>query len=246
MTRHPRHVALLALFAVLAPLACSSGTVGRLVPARLHLVGDPEATRFTTSLGFDVTLDEAELVLGPVYAFAPTDAPIAWRFVSIARAHGGVDPLDGRKVRMELLERVRVDALSREPTIFDTLAEEGTVDELRVGLEAETSLLEGHVARVVGTASREGITHAFEAFVDVGASPNERRVLIPFAAELHEDIAVELALDPRAWLDGVAFDRLGACDPACDFPEGSQAALAAALGVRSPRAYRPYLLGETE
>lgn len=246
MTHHPRHVALLALLAVLAPWACSSGTSGRLVPAQLHLVGDPEATRFTTSLGFEVTLDEAELVLGPVYGFAPADEPIAGRFVSIARAHGGLDPLDGRKVRLELLERVQVDALSPEPLVFDTLAEEGTIDELRVGLEANASLLEGHVARVVGTASREGITRAFEAFVDVGASPSERRVLIPFVAELREGTAVDLALDPRAWLDGVAFDRLGACDTPCDFPEGSQAALAAALGVRSPRAYRPQLLGATE
>ena len=215
-----------ALALTLAAPSCNAGTGGRLVPIELRLVGDPSASRFTTALGFEVTLDEAELVVGPLYAFAPADEPITRRThgaLAVAHAHGGLDPLDGRKVRAE------------------TLAEEGTIDELRVGLEAEPTQLDGHLARVVGTATRDDVTRAFEAFVDVGASPNERRVLVPFAAELTEGSVLELRLDPRAWLDGVAFDRLGACESPCDFPDGSQAATAAALGVRSVRAYAPRL-----
>lgn len=228
-----------ALAFTLASFSCSSGTGGRLVPIEMRFVGDPSASRFTTALGFDITLEEAELVLGPIYAFAPADEPIAFRFVSIAHAHGGLDPLDGRKVRAELLERVRVDALSAEPLVFEAIAEEGVVDELRIGLEPDASLLEGHLARVVGTATRDGVTRAFEAFVDVGSSATERRVLVPFETELREDTSIDLVLDPRVWLDGVAFDRLGPCESRCDFPSGSQAASAAALGVRSARAYTP-------
>ena len=242
-SRFSLHVVVAALALTLAAPSCNAGTGGRLVPIELRLVGDPSATRFTTALGFEIALDEAELVVGPLYAFAPADEPITRRTTlrSIAHAHGGLDPLDGRKVRAELLDRVAVDALSDEPIAFETIAEEGVVDELRVGLEAEPSVLDGHLARVVGAATRDGITRAFEAFVDVGASPNERRVLVPFAAELTERSILELRLDPRAWLDGVAFDRLGACDTPCDFPGGSQAATAAALGVRSVRAYAPRL-----
>jgi hypothetical protein len=232
-----------ALALTLAAPSCNSGTGGRLVPIELRLVGDSSAARFTTTLGFEVALDEAELLVGPLYAFAPADEPIARSHaaLSVAHAHGGLDPLDGRKVRAELLDRVLVDALSDEPIPFETLAEEGAIDELRVGLEAEPSRLDGHLARVVGTATRDGVAHAFEAFVDVGASPNERRVLVPFVADLTEGTVVELRLDPRAWLDGVAFDRLGACETPCDFPDGSQAAASAALGVRSVRAYAPRL-----
>ncbi|MCU0674460.1 MAG: hypothetical protein MUE69_16915 [Myxococcota bacterium] len=228
----------------IAAASCNAGTGGRLVPVELRLVGDPSATRFTSALGFDVVLEEAELVVGPLYAFAPADEPITRRshaLRSIAHAHGGLDPLDGRKVRAELLDRVAVDALADEPVAFETLAEEGAIDELRVGLEAEPSQLDGHLARVVGTATRDGVTYAFEAFVDVGASPNERRVLVPFVAELTEGSLLTLRLDPRAWLDGVAFDRLGACEAPCGFAGGSQAATAAALGVRSVRAYAPRL-----
>jgi hypothetical protein len=228
----------------IAAASCNAGTGGRLMPLELRLVGDPSAGRFTTTLGFEIVLEEAELVVGPLYAFAPADEPIARRshaLVSIAHAHGGLDPLDGRKVRAELLDRVAVDALSAEPLAFETLAEEGAIDELRVGLEAEPGQLDGHLARVVGIATRDGATHAFEAFVDVGASPNERRVLVPFVAELSEGSILELRLDPRAWLDGVAFDRLGACETPCDFPDGSQAATSAALGVRSVRGYAPRL-----
>lgn len=233
-----------ALALTLAAPSCNAGTGGRLVPIELRLVGDPSASRFTTALGFEVTLDEAELVVGPLYAFAPADEPITRRThgaLAVAHAHGGLDPLDGRKVRAEMLDRVVIDALSDETIPFETLAEEGTIDELRVGLEAEPTQLDGHLARVVGTATRDDVTRAFEAFVDVGASPNERRVLVPFAAELTEGSVLELRLDPRAWLDGVAFDRLGACESPCDFPDGSQAATAAALGVRSVRAYAPRL-----
>lgn len=232
-----------ALALTLAAPSCNSGTGGRLVPIELRLVGDPSASRFTTALGFEIALDEAELVVGPLYAFAPADEPIARRnhALSVAHAHGGLDPLDGRKVRAELLERVAVDALTDEPIPFETVAEEGGVDELRVGLEAEPSQLGGHLARVAGTATRDGVTRRFEAFVDVGASPNERRVLVPFVAELTEGSIVELRVDPRAWLDGVAFDRLGACETPCDFADGSQAATAAALGVRSVRGYAPRL-----
>lgn len=231
-----------ALAFTLVSFACTSGTGGRLVPIEMRFTGDPSASTFTTALGFEVTLEEAELVLGPIYAFAPADEPIAFRFVSIAHAHGGLDPLDGRKVRAELLERVRIDALSAEPRVFEAIAEAGVVDELRIGLEPDASLLEGRLARVVGTATRDGVTRAFEAFVDVGSSATERRVLMPFAAELREDTAIELTLDPRAWLDGVAFDRLGSCESRCDFPSGSQAASAAALGIRSARAYGPRLI----
>jgi hypothetical protein len=106
--------------------------------------------------------------------------------------------------------------------------------------------LEGHLAHVAGTAHRDGVTWRFDAFVDVGSLASTRRVLVPFEATLEEGVALELTIDPRAWLDGVAFDRLGECATPCDFPEGSQAAAAAALGIRDVRGYRPRLEGAME
>ncbi|MCA9613238.1 MAG: hypothetical protein H6722_25625 [Sandaracinus sp.] len=235
-----RRVLLTTFLLVLFPLACSSGTGGRLVSIQMRFSGDPSATRFTTSLGYEVTLEEAELVLGPVYAFAPADELVTrrwWR--SVAYAHGGLDPLDGRKVRAELLERVVVDALSDEALVFDAAAEEGAIDELRLGLESEDALLDGHVAHVVGTAVKDGVTSAFDAWIDVGASDTERRALVPFVGELHEASVLNVRVDARVWLDGVAFDRLVDCTTPCEFPTESQPALAAALGVRNAHAYQP-------
>ncbi|MCB9602747.1 MAG: hypothetical protein H6722_11245 [Sandaracinus sp.] len=242
-----RRALLLSFLLPLFPLACSSGTGGRLVSIRMRLSGDASATRFTTSLGYEIALDEAELVLGPIYAFAPADELVThrwWR--SVAYAHGGLDPLDGRKVRAELLERVVVDALSDEALVFDAAAEEGAIDELRLGLESDGAVLDGHVAHVVGTATRDGVTSAFDAWLDVGATDTERRVLVPFVAELHEASVLGVRVDARAWLDGVAFDRLGECATPCPFPTASQPALAAALGVRSARGYQPSIESGTE
>ena len=140
-------------------------------------------------------------------------------------------------MRAELLEKVRVDALSDEPILFEVDAEEGEVDEVRVVLEPTAGELSGHLAHVVGTATRDGETWAFDAFVEVAEVVTDRRAIVPIDGALVEGEELELVVDPRPWLDGVAFDRLGVCESSCAFEAGSQAAQAASLGVRSPHGF---------
>lgn len=223
--------------ALLTALACMSGTGGEIVDIELALGGDT-AESFETSMGWTVTLEEARVALGPVYAFAPRDEPIAQlRLLPVARAHGGFDPLDGRKVRTELLEQTIVDALDPSLVAMTLPAESGPVTELRVVLlpaaAGDVAPLQSHQALMRGVARRDDTEVEFEGAIDL---PEDQREVgnIDAVGTVAAGARLELRVDAAHWVDGIDFSRLA---PSGEINEGSQAYGAWRVGLRSPSAF---------
>ncbi len=232
------------LFALALPFlptpGCGAGTGAPIVDASFAIGGSDAARSFATSAGWQVELTEARIVLGPIYALAPRDeVPMALRLwpTSVARAHGGFDALDGRIVRMEVLDQFLVDALAPEPQIIATLAEEGRATELSVGIlppvDRHVEATRGFDVWVEGTA-RQGETEVpFSGGLDLGDDPMARRVQnIDLDASLAEGGTLQLLVDARVWLDGVDFDRVDG-----EFALDGQAHAALRVGARRPTAF---------
>lgn len=257
----------LLLFALALPFAptpgCTAGTGQPIVDAEIGFGGTDAARTFVTERGWQVTLDEARVVLGPVHALAPRDevasrtsaldAALAWLPTSSrARAHGGLGVLDGRTVRLEYLDQIVVDALDPALQVFPTLAEVGPSDQLFVGLEPpidrHVDATRGFHAYVRGAAHPVGDEAAvvrFEGGLSLGESESERRVsTVAFAAEFDPGCRLELRSDPRAWLDGVDFAQVGAAgDSVHELRVDGQAHAAWRVGARRPEAFAATYVG---
>ena len=232
-----KHICALASFTLFVmAFACSAGTGGRAINIEIALAGTDEPS-FVNTLGWSVELSEASVTLGPVYVFAPANAPTASLLpsmaafgVSRARAHGGLDPLDGRAVRGELVEQVLIDALDPTPIVRAAPGEEGPVDEVAVELLPPTM---GASARVSGVAMREGQTVEFSGEMTLSEDEFRRVEGIALDAFLVEGSRVSVRVDPRSWLSGVAFDRL----EGQPLQAASQTQAAFRIGLRSARAF---------
>ena len=195
--------------------ACSAGTGGRAISIEMALSGTDEPS-FTTTLGWDVELSMARITVGPVRIFAPADAPIAQLLLpSRAFAHGGLDPLDGRAVRGELLELIELDALDPMSVERAAPGEEGPVDEVSVELVPPRM---GATAQVAGEAMRDGETVSFSGEISLEEDEFRRVEGIELAAFLTEGSRVEVTVDPR-------------------IEDVSQAHAAWRIGLRSARAF---------
>lgn len=200
--------AFLAIAMVFIGLACSPGTGGRSVAITLALAGTDEPS-FQNSIGWDVELTHATIALGPLYVLAPADELFAQLLQpfgpSRALAHAGTSGLDGRAVRGELLQRIELDALDPSWTTHATFGEEGPVDEISLDLVPSGN---GVTAEVEGIAFRDGETIPFAGSLVLNADESPAIEGIPLDGRLDEGSSVQLRVDPRVWLDGVAFDRL--------------------------------------
>lgn len=228
-----KHTLALASFGLLImAFACSAGTGGRAINIEIALAGTDEPS-FVNSLGWNVELTEATVTLGPVYVFAPANAPMASLSpfgLSRAFAHGGLDPLDGRAVRGELLEQILIDALDPAPIVRAAPGEEGVVDEVAVELVPPASSAS---ARVSGVAMRDGVSVEFSGELSLGDDEFRRVEGIALDAFLEEGSRVSVQVDPRSWLSGVAFDRLDGQR----LQDASQTEAAFRIGLRSGRAF---------
>jgi len=228
------------ILAAIAPPGCTAGTGGGIVEIDAAFQGRDEARSFAVG-DWEVVLEEARIALGPAYAFAPREEELTFleRLSprSIARAHGGFDPLDGRMVRAELLDQVAVDALSADPVVLPTLAEVGPSNELAVTLlpptDANEAVMHGHQAWVRGVATRGDEERVFEGGLVVEDEGSARRVSnIDLDAVFSEGGTLTVQVDARRWLDGVDFERIPA-----EITPDSQAHAAWRIGARSPAAY---------
>lgn len=223
--------------AALWPAACAD-TPGAVVPIEVAArgVGNPEP--FETSTGWTVTLDEAWVAVAAFRAYA--EGSVMARFgPSLALAHGGTDPLNGRRVRAEWLEPVVLDALDPTARTLGTIdAETGSLDEASVTLDEPTGGdTRGHVAWVRGTATRGEDTIHFEGGLTLEDEVLIRRVEnIALEGELAEGDRWVLTADPKLWLADAAFDRLDEGEPRTITPE-SQVHGALRLGLRNSRAW---------
>lgn len=221
----------MALAASLA--GCEPGTGGRPITFELTLGGpsilaeaarDPR--RFTTTTGWQVTLEEACLAIGPMYLFAGPShlqesarlAPSRWlpRLVRQAHAHPGHEHFAGGEVRGEWLGQIALDVLDPGPRplgMHNGLHGAVRAYSLRLdpprGPLAEDPCLRGHHAWVRGTATRDGDTVDFEGGLIIPNIGTNRRVDgLPLRAAIDQGSRVVLAVDPAAWLDLAEFETL--------------------------------------
>lgn len=238
---------------LLAAVACDSGTGGKIVTLAVSAESVPEGASplgvFTTDTGWSVVLTEASLVVGAVYAFAPDpDALDSFAMLvrpGIARAHGGIDPLSGRRVRAELLTPFVLDVLSAAPTDLGTIsAEAGDVDAMELRLLPPTAAMavatHGHHAHFAGTATKGAVSIDFEGGVDIDADGTRRRVEgIALDDTLDEGGALTLRVHAATFFRGAILEDLppaGGSGVAA-LAIGSQPYEAVALGIRNPAAY---------
>ncbi len=180
-----------------------------------------------TNLGYEVTLDVAQLALSEVQFTIAGEAhasggakPLAWLIPS-AHAHPGHS--QGGEVTGELPGRHVVDWLGEagqrlgEATLITGAYTAANFTFTRAreedGVGADDPLL-GHTARLAGTARLDGATVRFEALIDAPVG----RVLVgaPFEAQVREGDgpAIGLQLAPRApgqqttLFDGLDFSAL--------------------------------------
>lgn len=214
--------------------ACGvSGTGGRGIVFRMGLrtaraPGEPRPGQFTTDTGWRVALTSARMVLGPIYLFenpSPLQGGALGRWwqrlggVLTPTAHAHDTFFSGGRVLGEW---------DRE-LVFDLLAEEGATRVLgrspgiagvarsfslllqppSRALGEEAAPLEGHSARLEGTAARDGRTVAFRVTLDFPPPVELQRVeFVPTEVELDDEGLFVVELHPHRWFEGALFERL--------------------------------------
>lgn len=259
--RRPAGLALgcIVLACLVLVAACEAGTGGRRV--RFEMAVEPSAPRrpmaFHTAAGWDVTLREACISIGPVYLYAnPFVADVGPRrlpqrlhdwLVPSAHAHPGVDHFNGGEVRGEWLDQLAVDLLADRSVAlgsFEGIA--GHARSVTIGVHPPGSAargavacLRGHQVYVAGAANRAGTTIAFEGGLDIEEAGNRRRMQVAADLLVDDGTRVVISIEPRRWLDQADFDQL-AVDPttgvASITPE-SQVRGAWWLGIQSAGAF---------
>ncbi len=210
--------------------ACVGSTGGGVVTFNAVAHGPKTANltsgyAFHTTAGWDVTLTRAKMQIGAVYLN---------RSVPLASARETSCVLPGIYVG-ELTDGIVVDVLDPAGQTFPVRGE-GTKDhavtaEIWLGASDinaqsdDTILLD-----VTGLATKGAATIPFEGTITIGknrAIPPENSALpganplceqriispIPVSLDLADNGTLDLTIEPRAWFDGVAFDKLTEASP---------------------------------
>lgn len=233
--------------------ACEPGTGGRRVMFDLAIEPAPQSRAFRTALGWDVTLTEACVSVGPLYLHANPGLSASLRhaydwLVPSAHAHPGIDHFNGGEVRGEWLDQIVVDLTSAgrvELGVREGIAGEARSVTLgihppQLGALGAPACLRGHQAYVVGIATRDSATVRFEGGLDVEAVGTKRRLQVSTAVIIEDRHRLLVTVDPRPWLDQVKFDELAvdsARSHALIAPK-SQAARAWELGIQTAGAFK--------
>lgn|GEM_PF-1149668 len=213
--------------------ACGlSGTGGRGIVFRMGLrtALAPDASRvgeFTTDTGWNVRLDSARMVLGPIYLFE-NPSPLQQQtrrvlkslldvLVPSAHAHDG-DFFSGgtvlgewdREVVFDLLSGGEAQVLGRAPGIagrvrsFSLLLQPPSR-----ALGEEAAPLQGHSVLMAGTAFRGEARVPFRVALDFPPPVELQRVdFVPIEADLDDDGLFVVEARPHRWFEGAHFDRL--------------------------------------
>ena len=239
---------------MLCASACGGETEGQSIRARWLAGSETQGEHnreFTTDTGWDVTLSEAFVAVGPIFAIAPAQdrldavaSMLRHALVPVARAHGGHDAAGGLRVRAELLEPVALDALSTDAvTLLNAEAEAGAVDTMKIEIAQLTSdlpeELHGHQAYVRGRASRDAEQISFEGgLVELPDDEAERRVETPVDFTLEDGGAFGLSVNAVEWFRHAEFDQLArTADGVAQINPDDQVGRAWKVGVRAPAAF---------
>lgn len=203
---------LLFLLPLLA-LSCKIGSTGEaLITYTLTGQGTPEATSFESKDGWQVELDEATLVMGPLYlcSHVPTFST------------KGADSLtDCGKTMGEFSGATLFDALSATPQ------ELGTVDGLSGQInslfydhgwlwlqtmgEPEPVMESEHSLRITGTATKDASAFDFVFEIDLKPISKGLQTVMGVAVDYEGDTDTSnmtITADPRRWLRNVNFGPL--------------------------------------
>jgi len=191
---------------------------------------------FTNARGWTVTLQRADVVLGPLYLnvlppLRATRGPFDWL---LPLAHAQSDHLAEGRIAGEVLGQVRFSALSAELTAFDVMGT-ATEEPTRTaevwfypepGLSPESAAIEAAALSVEGVAVRDGVSIAFGGALTLNdqwlteQAPGARgsttvtalRQVRGIAAELNPRAGgrLELRLDAAALFRGADFASLAA------------------------------------
>lgn len=239
-----------ACLLALVTSACGGETPGELVTIELALRSEPadaeSVESFETDTGYAVTLEEASVRIGPIFAFSPEALATrrsGWELlqeslVSTAHAHGGIDLVSGRVVRAEWLEPVTVDALDTETQLLGEIqAEQGVVDAITLELSRAGS--EGAQVVVRGEAEQGEERLSFEGALTFEDDPvSARRVELAHEdIELTEGGRLTIVVHPDRWLRGAELARAPVEDGVAMFSADSQPGRAFAIAARSPAAF---------
>lgn len=245
--------------------ACGSDgkdtTGGKLVVLHTRVtVNDIAKERFTTAVGWDVTLSEARVSAGPFYYFDGAPPLVAreqhldWRFaarwlgVGIAHAHPG--HYQAGNAMGQMLQAQSVDLLGGGADLPDGDGVSGIFRSARFTFAAPSGAgsdaLDGHVALAVGRAEKDGENpRYFRAFADLSAIEKSASQAHIEGCEFSEvdieaDGTVTVDVNPKVWFDLVDFTEAEeASDEApADLPDDSQPQLAFVLGTTQLSAYK--------
>ena len=212
---------LTASFVSMSFVACNP-TPGATATATLRLA--PSTRSFTTSTGWNVTLNEAALAPNALYVYAPSGDTMAsltqalWPVaMPVAQAHGGQDPFGTRRVRLEWLGPDSLDLLGDSPSEVGFM--DGTVGATSdvtlafaplTGVQADPSgIAHAHHAWVRGTATKTGNTIAFAGGLDFASGGTEGIIeTIMVSPSITRTGTQTLLVNTAAWLDLCQFDRL--------------------------------------
>lgn len=235
--------------------ACGTESVpGRRVGVQLALqpAHDAAATRdFTGTDGWSVHLDEARVMLGPIYLRAPKRS-VAWQWL-LPRAHAHAQTLQDTDVVGEYLGEVAYDALGGPLMVGGFESADGLSDALSVVLAAPRTpdaqaQLRGSRAFVRGFATRGAQRIDFACGLRIDGAVAELpqnlearrrvdRVPVEPAAKLDAGARLTLFVDVQRWLELVRFDDLTPGADACASPSAPFLAQWY-LGIRRPEAFR--------
>ncbi len=250
----------MSLVIVAALSGCGGGTTGRLVELRTTLTTDLGADhRFTTGLGWTVTLAEAQISTGAMYYFDGEPAFTSVRPGLIEQLIEALEPIHvayahpghyvAGNAKGEQLSPFSADLLAgpAELPVGDGVS--GSFRSATFSFAAPSAgpaqdALEGKVVRVLGTARKDGRTIHFLAsagLTDLEKTAKDAQVSgCDFtAAEVLHDGTVTITVHPKVWFSLVDFAELpeGSAEAPAELGPESTARIAFALGLTQLSAY---------
>lgn len=231
--RSPLLVPLLLLMS-----ACASDTEGERVSFQLMATASGDDAPFATASGWTIDIQQAEVVLGPVFLFdAEPIARAPWSSWLVSEAHAHV-PTQAGAVLGEVIDQVRIDLLAASPALLaDVYGQAGVARSIEVQLfragEVSTAAT-GDTVVLAGQAQREGITIPFEFRWSPDAGAPLSITNIAASLDLNSSGApVQLSLDLASVFYNVDLTATESMTDVMVIETGSEAGQAIASGLAS-------------